>query len=283
MQEPARAEGGTDTRRLVLELAGAAAGIVVFVALVGGGVISARLKSLGLPIDSTLAVLPRETVLIAGVRVLSGGLVAALVVMLVLWVLRGRLRSVALYAVVLGLGVVPLLAFTLASGVTTGMAFASVAAALLAAGALVLVVVRSPTFGQLSVGIFVVVATLGGVLAFARAWDQPIALDFADVQLRDGGRTNGFLLGESASVLVLAPDVLYRTIGRTVAIPRSEVIDLRLSRVKQRATPIGPNPVSNFTVDVSRFPAARRKSEKVLQQTLLRIRLSAQWKYSPLI
>ena len=143
--------------------------------------------------------------------------------------------------------------------------------------------VRSPSFGQLSVGIFVVVATLGGVLAFARAWDQPIALDFADVQLRDGGRTNGFLLGESASVLVLAPDVLYRTIGRTVAIPRSEVIDLRLSRVKQRATPIGPNPVSNFTVDVSRFPAARRKSEKVVQQTLLRIRLSAQWKYSPLI
>jgi len=283
MQEPARAERGTDTRRLVLELAGAAAGILVFVALVGGGVISARLKSLGLPIDSTLAVLPRETVLIAGVRVLSGGLVAALVVMLVLWVLRGRLRSVALYAVVLGLGVVPLLAFTLASGVTTGMAFASVAAALVAAGVLVLVVVRSPTFGQLSVGIFVVVATLGGALAFARAWDQPIALDFADVQLRDGGRTNGFLLGESSSVLVLAPDVLDRTIGRTVAIPRNEVIDLRLSRVKKKATPIGSDPVSSFTVDVSRFPAARRKSEAVVQQTLLKIRLSAQWKHSPLI
>src|SRR3954468_3073647 len=93
----------TDTRRLVLELAGAAAGIVVFVALVGGGVISARLKSLGLPIDSTLAVLPRETVLIAGVRVLSGGLLAALVVILVLWVLGGRggrFRSAALYGIV---------------------------------------------------------------------------------------------------------------------------------------------------------------------------------------
>src|SRR3954452_18561907 len=128
MQEPARAQSGTrtDTRRLVLELAGAAAGIVVFVALVGGGVISARLKSLGLPIDSTLAVLPRETVLIAGVRVLSGGLLAALVLILVLWTIgsgagttlsRGnRLsRMVVIYVVVLGLGVVPLLAFTLAS------------------------------------------------------------------------------------------------------------------------------------------------------------------------
>src|SRR5215218_997255 len=195
MQEPARAEGGTDTRRLVLELAGAAAGIVVFVALVGGGVISARLKSLGLPIDSTLAVLPRETILIAGVRVLSGGLIAALVVILVLWVLGGGaplalprpgglLRPAVLYGIVLVLGVVPLLAFTLGSGVTTGMALASVAAALVAAGVLALVVVRSTTFGQLSVGIFVVVATLGGVLAFARAWNQPIALAFADVQLR---------------------------------------------------------------------------------------------------
>src|SRR3954451_5307828 len=283
----------TDTRRLVLELAGAAAGIALFVALVGGGVISARLHSLGLPIDSTLAVLPRETVLIVDVRVLSGGLVAALVIIVVLWTIRSgagptlsrgnRLSRVVLYVVVLGLGVVPLLAFTLASGVTTGMALASAGAALAATGVLVLVLRRAATFGQLCVGIFIVVATLGGVLAFARAWNQPIALDFADVQLRDGGRTNGFLLGESSSVLVLAPDVLDRTIGRTVAIPRNEVIDLRLSRVKKKATPIGSDPVSSFTVDVSRFPAARRKSEAVVQQTLLKIRLSAQWKHSPLI
>jgi hypothetical protein len=292
-QERASPEGGTqtDTRRLVLELAGAAAGIVVFVALVGGAVISARLHSLGLPIDSTLAVLPRETVLIAGVRVLSGGLIAALVVILVLWVLGrapmrcsdGLVRAVAVYVIVLVLGVVPLLVFTLASGVTTGMALASVAAALVAAGTLVLVVRRSPTFGHLAVGIIIAVATLGGALAFARAWDQPIALDFADVQLRDGGRTNGFLLGESSSTVVLAPDVLDRTIGRTVAIPRNEVIDLRLSRVKKKATPIGPDPVSSFTVDVSGFPRARQGSEKMIQETLLKIRLSAQWKYSPLL
>jgi hypothetical protein len=283
----------TDTRRLVLELAGAAAGIAVFVALVGGGVISARLHSLGLPIDSTLAVLPRETVLIAGVRVLSGGLVAALIIIVVLWTIGSgarptlsqgnRLSRAVLYVVVLGLGVVPLLAFTLASGVTTGMALASVGAALAATGVLVLILRRSATFGQLSVGILVVVATLGGVLAFARAWNQPIALDFADVQLRDGGRTNGFLLGESSSVVVLAPDVLDRTIGRTVAIPRDQVVDLRLSRLKKKAKPIGPDPVSSFTVDVSAFPRARRGSEHAIQQTLLRIRLSAQWKHAPLL
>src|SRR5262249_50680515 len=87
-QEPADGDGAPqgDTRQLVLQLAGAAAGIVVFVSLVGSAVIAARLHSLGLPIDSTLAVLPRESILIAGVRVLAGGLLAALVTVVVLWV-----------------------------------------------------------------------------------------------------------------------------------------------------------------------------------------------------
>src|SRR5215217_4583218 len=134
----------TDTRRLVLELAGAAAGIVVFVSLVGGAVISARLHSLGLPIDSTLAVLPRETVLIAGVRVLSGGLLAALLVLSLLWVLDRSGVSLRpdeapwwpslREAGVMVLAVAPLLAFTLDYGVTTSMALLSIAAAGAAAG-----------------------------------------------------------------------------------------------------------------------------------------------------
>jgi hypothetical protein len=295
-QEPANGDGAPkgDTRQLVLQIAGAAAGIVVFVSLVGSAVISARLHSLGLPIDSTLAVLPRESVVIAGVRVLSGGLVAALATIVVLWVLdryggtalrqgEATLRMVVLGTIVVLLAVTPLLAFTLASGVTGGMAIVSVVAALAAIGLLALILRRSANFAQLCLRLFFVVVTLGGVLAFARVWDQPIPLDFADVQLRDGGRTNGYLLGESSSVVVLAPDVLYRTIGRTVAIPRDQVTSLRLSRVKQKATPIGPSPVSDFTVDVSGFPPSKRSSEHDIQEKLLQIRLSAQWKYSPLI
>jgi hypothetical protein len=282
-----------DNRRLVLELAGAAAGIVVFVSLVGGAVISARLHSLGLPIDSTLAVLPRETVLIAGVRVLSGGLLAALLVLSLLWVLDrsgvSLRRDEAPWwpslreAGVMVLAVAPLLAFTLDYGVTTSMALVSIAAAGAAAGMVLLILRRSTNFGEMSVRLFVVVAALGGVLAFARVYDRPIALDFATVQLKDGGRTNGFLLGQSSAAIVLAPDVLKRTIGRTVAIPRDEVVNLQLSRVKPKVRPIGPNPVSRFTVDVSRIRSSLREREHDLQQRLLRIRLSAQWKYPPLI
>jgi hypothetical protein len=282
-----------DNRRLVLEVVGAAAGIAVFVSLVGGAVISARLHSLGLPIDSTLAVLPRETVVIAGVRVLSGGLLAALVVLSLLWVLDrsgvslrrdgARWWPSLREAGVLVLAVAPLLAFTLVYGVTTAMAILSVAAAGAAAGVLLLILRRSRNFGQLSVRLFVVVAGLGGVLAFARVYNQPIALDFATVQFKDGGRTNGFLLGQSSGVIVLAPDVLKRTIGRTVAIPRDEVVNLQLSRVKPKVRPIGPDPVSRFTVDVSRVKGSAREREHDLQEKLLRIRLSAQWKYPPLI
>jgi hypothetical protein len=272
---------------LVLELAGAAAGVVVLVSLVGAAVISARLHSLGLPIDSTIAVLPRESVVIAGVRALSGGLLAALGVLSLLWVLDrlgvSLLQAKTIWeAVVLVLAVVPLLVFTLGEGVTTSMAIVSLFAAGVAAGVLLLVLRRSSNFGQLSVRFLVVIAVFGGILAFGRVFNQPIALDFATVQLKDGGRTNGFLLGQSSTSIVLAPDVLRRTIGSTVAIPRDEVVNLQLSHATRKATPIGPNPVLRFRGDPARLIQRVPEKEQVLQR-LLNIRLSGQWKYPPLI
>ena len=274
-----------DNRRLVLELAGAAAGIVVFVSLVGAAVISARLDSLGLPIDSTLAVLPRETVVIAGVRALAGGLLFAVAVLSLLWVLdrlgvnlrrdKASRWPTLWEAGVLALAVVPLLAFNLGYGVTTLMVLLSLFASAVAVGVVLLILRRSSNFAQLSVRLLVAIAALGGVLAFARVYNQPIALDFATVQLRDGGRTNGFLLGQSSEAIVLAPDVLKQTIGHTVAIPRDEVVNLQLSRVEARVKPV-PNPV------LSRFAVGGSPKQHV-RQRLLNMRLSAQWKYPPLI
>jgi hypothetical protein len=273
-----------DNRKLLLELAGAAAGIVVFVSLVGGLVLSAQLHALGLPVESTVDVLPREAILAAGVRVLSTGLLAAMLVVLVLWLLNRTnvLRDEAVGAwwariavPVLGLG--PLLAYTLAQDLTTAMLALALAATALAAAVLVVVMGRAVGFGRLGTGLFAVVAMYGGALAFARAYSPPVSLAFADVQFKDGGRTNGFLLGQTADAVVLAPDVLGRTIGRTVAIQRSEVVDLRLSKVEKQVRPIGSDPVSLFTVD------HHDPRERARQQTLLRIKLSAQWKYPPLI
>jgi hypothetical protein len=278
------ADGADRTRDLVFQVAGAAAGIAVFVSLAGGAVTAARLHALGLPTDSTLAVLPREQVLVAGVRVLSVGLLAALLVAGILWLLNrtralggGPTNDLRILLGVPVLALAPLLIYTLVQPLTTAMLAVVLVTTAVAALVLVLVLRRPAGFGPLGWGFFAVVAVFGGILAFARAASPPVTLDFADVQLEDGGRTSGFLLGQSGSVVVLAPEVLNKTIGRTVAIERSQVVDLRISRVQRPVRPIGPEPVSRFTVDVD------EPDERALEQTLLKIKLSAQWKHPPLV
>ena len=271
-------------RDVLLQAASAAAGVAVFVTLVGGGVTAARLHALGLPIDSTLAVLPQQQILVSGVRVLSGGVASSLVVLAALWLLNPTehpeteaVSDARLLLLVPALAVVPSLAYTLAQPLAWSTRVVVVVAAAIAAFVLVLVMRRPSGFGPLRLGLFAVVSVFGAMLAFARAYTPPVKLDFADVQLKDGGRTNGYLLGQSGDIVVLAPDVLDKTIGRTVAIQRDQVIDLRISRVSRPVRPIGPQPVSGFTVAVA------DPHEHDLEQALLRIRLSAQWKYPPVI
>lgn len=273
-----------DTSRRLLELAGAAAGILAYVSIAGTALISARLYALGLPVDSTLAVLPRDQVVTAGVRALSLGVVAGLLVVLVLWVWHSMpmigddaVTDVRALVTVPLLAVAPLLAYTVRDGLTGRMVALTVAATAVAVVILALVTRRRVGFGRLRWGLFALIAVYSGVLAFARAYSPPVELDFADVQLKDGGRTNGFLLGQSSDSVVVAPDVLGRTTGRTVALQRSEIIALRISDVQRSTRPIGSEPVSRFTVDVA------DPKERAIQTTLLRVRLSAQWKYPPLL
>ncbi len=278
------AESANRTRDLVFQIAGAAAGIAVFVSLAGGAVTAARLHALGLPSDSTLAELPREQILVAGVRVLSGALFAGLLVAGVLWLLDqtqilkgGSTDDLWSLLGVPVLALAPLLFYTVLQPLTTAMLVVVVLATMIATAVLVLVMSRPSGFGPLGWGFFAVVAVFGGILAFARAYSPPVKLDFADVQFEDGGRTSGFLLGQSSNVVVLAPEVRNKTIGRTVAIERDQVVDLRISRVQRAVRPIGPQPVSRFTVDV------RDPTDRAIETTLLKIKLSAQWKFPPLV
>jgi hypothetical protein len=274
-----------DTPKLLFELAGAAAGILAYVSLAGSAIVSARLHALGLSFDSTLAVLPREQVAAAGVRTLSLGLAAGLAVALALWI-WGRVRVIddesavadrPGVAVLTGLSILPLLAYTLRDDPPFRMVALIVVATGLALTILVLVVRRPGGFGRLRWKLFALVAVYSAVLSFARAYSPPVDLAYADVQLRDGGRTSGYLLGQTSDSLVLAPDVLGRTIGRTVVLQRGDVVTLQISNVEHRARPIGPEPVSRFTV------YAQDPREHAIAQTLLRIRLSGRWKYPPLL
>src|SRR3712207_1634520 len=78
------ADGG-GAGRLLVQLAGAGAGILLFVYLIGGLVIRARMGALELPADSTVALISRETVVIAGARLLVVSLLVGLVGLAFAW------------------------------------------------------------------------------------------------------------------------------------------------------------------------------------------------------
>ncbi len=266
-----------DNRRLVLELAGAAAGVVVFVSLVGAAVISARLDSLGLPIDSTLAVLPRETVVIAGVRALSGGLLAALLVLSLLWVLDrlgvrvgrdgGSRWPTLLEAGVLVLAVVPLLAFTLVYGVTAWMVILSVFAAGAAAAVVLLILRLSSSFGQLSVRLLVVVAASRVAFSPSRASTTNRLRSTSPLSSsRTVDARTAFCSVSRPRRSCLLPTFSGGRSASTVAIPRDQVVNLQLSRVTRKVRPLGPNPMLRFRGDPARLKERVRRTEHVLAE-----------------
>jgi hypothetical protein len=288
---PERETPARESPNMLFQLAAGAAGIVAYVSIVGSAVISARLHALGVPVDSTLAVLPRDQILGTGIRVLSLGVAVGLFVMLVLWVLdevrthwRFRWlqpldRGVPGWAIAV-LAMTPLLTFAAWDGVQDWVAVTIVLVTVATAatlGVLVLVAL-SPDQRRRRWAFFAVIAAFGAVLAFARAYSPPVELDFADVQLEDGGRSTGFLLGQSSDSIVVAPDVMGMTIGRSVAFQRSKVVALHISNVQHKVRPIGADPVApNYEVDEA------NPEERAIKRRLLQIRLSVQWKYPPML
>lgn len=287
--DPETSDRGGPT--MLFQLAAGAAGIVAYVSIVGSAVISARLHALGVPVDSTLAVLPRDQILGTGIRVLSLGVAVGLFVMLVLWALdevrkHWRLRwlsaldgGVPWWAIAV-LAMAPLLTFAVWDGVQDWVAVTIVLVVVATAatlGVLVLIAL-TPNQARRRWMFFAVIAAYGAVLAFARAYSPPVELDFADVQLEDGGRSTGFLLGQSSDSIVVAPDVMGMTIGRSVAFQRSKVVALHISNVQHKVRPIGSDPVAPaYEVDEV------DPEERAIKRRLLQIRLSVQWKYPPML
>jgi hypothetical protein len=265
----------TETPRLLIELLGAAAGIIAFLYLVGGIVYRARLDALELPDDSTVALLSRETILIAGVRALAVPLGAALVALFVLWLLdlrespdeaagadKVQLARSPKAAVVLAL-IAALEIYALTQPFAWGAKLAVVAAGLVAFALSLLVLRETRDLKRANAGILILVALFGAVLAYERAGDPPVKLDWAVLHIKDGARTSGFLLGTSSEDVLIAPDVNGHTIDRVVAVPRDEVVDLRV----HSASEVSPLHSHGDTID----------------NRLSGIRGSTLWKYPPIM
>jgi hypothetical protein len=271
---------------LALQAVGAAAGIVAFVYLVGGLVIRARLGALDLPQDPTVSLIPRETILIAGARVLVPTFGLGLFVVALVWLLphdwitrdAPTTRYVVLSVSVAGV----LAAYALSLGAGHSFLLPALSVCVLCAFPLYVVCSRTENFAGRTAALFATIAVSGGAIALLRAHSLPVSLDFATVHLRDGARTNGFLLGRSQEAVVLAPDVLHRTIGRVVVLPARSVVALRLARSGLGAKPLKRiDPILTSRIHVGGTRIAK-SAEEALEQ-LRNIRESALWKYPPLM
>ena len=288
------ADSGTGSGRLLLELAGAAAGLLTFVYLAGGLVVRARLNALELPADATLPLMPRETSLFAGIRLLLPSLVLGAAVLFLLFLVGprgspGDWRKGRGFAVTLGataLVIVAVTIYVIAEPISDGRRAIAVVAALVTGALAVLVLRRSTSFRAMVAALFALVALLTGVMGYLRASDAPIALDFAVLHMKDGGRTSGFLLAQSSDAVLLAPAVENFTIGRVAAIPKADVVDLRVSRGPED----GVRPLRR-DVQVRRrvamydtLPAPPGRDQTLKSRLFLAdVRGSTLWKYPPIM
>jgi hypothetical protein len=300
MSEPRPAEAdqapreeGVGIARLALELVGLAAGIAVFVNYVGAFVVTAEFKALRLPSDSIVSLLPPETIIAAGLRLLIPSVILGIVVVALIGMLglcgvqRGAWLS-RISRVVLGIAaaviVVWVLARFLGEPVSAGKQRLGVAVAIAVAAMAALAVARGESLRGMGVTLFSLLALLTGTVGYLRASDPPVALDFAVLTMRDGGRTSGFLLGRSSDSVVLAPDADNRTISRVAVIPREDVIDLRVA-------PGPPGDVRPLSLDYPPVgaelprPTSSDRAVVVLrvQRYLAGVRGSTLWKYPPIM
>jgi len=224
--------GASESWHVILELAGAAAGIVALISLVGSGIMWARLHALNLPAARGVSLLPSQFLFSLGVNTLLVSMLVGLLAIGLLHVIRRALppdvRYVAAYILVLAVELLLLFAvFELP--LETPQRLLVVAAGVL--GGTLLAVAAATVRGvrRVSLGIFFLIAVLGGVLHFARNLGAPVKLDPAVILLKDGSLTSGAYIATTTDDVYIAPDLFGRTYGRLVAIPRGDVARISLS------------------------------------------------------
>lgn len=203
------------------ELAGAVAGVAFLIYFVGGLVTWQRLRTLGLAEEASVAALPREGLLVAGLLALKFPLIlglGALVFYLVLdavwrserrgavtrkrWSERWRQVAKAAPFALIGLLIVAVIVAGLYAG-RGALALAAVAGALAIAAGWATSRGRRPAF--VAYGVFFAVALTGGIVEYADIKRVPTHVEPAAVFL-DGVKdpVQGYFLAESSSFVYVA-------------------------------------------------------------------------------
>jgi hypothetical protein len=219
--------------RPLLDLAAASAGFVVLIQLVGRAVMWARFDAIGLPATQAVSLQPLEVLLANGAGALGVAIglgiaaVAALAALDRLLEPRVRRHGRAVLLAVLEL---ILVAAVLEQRASWGQRFVALGSGL-AAGAVfwALAQRKHMDFRRLVLAMFLLIAAVGGVLAFVRNSGPPARFPMVTVFLKDGSLTTGAYVALSSDDLYLAADSFNRTYGQLTAIPRAEVARFALS------------------------------------------------------
>jgi hypothetical protein len=264
----------------LLDVAAAAAGLLVLVGAVGRGVMWARYHAIGLPATTAVGLQSGDSLLAVGAGALAFagavGVVAVAGLYAIDWFLRptGMEREGRL--VLLAVLVLILVAAVLEVPATPGQRWLALGAGAAAAAVFVVLLARVHT-RRLALAMFLLIAAVGGVLAFVRNYGPPAKLPMATVWLKDGSLTTGAFIAMTSDTLYYAPDSLNRTYGQVTALPRSDIVRTAVS-APQDFRPAGRRPSTAI------LGGARSPSEELafnIDEYLANKANDAMWKYPP--
>jgi hypothetical protein len=231
--------------QVLIALAGAATGIVIVVYLIGGVVVWERLHALRLSANQAVAPLPRNLLLINGVRALAWPVVLALTAAGLVTLIARLFRSavpgvfaasaVLLVACVAGVVVLAVL-WTWQSAVFLGTLGFVVVLAITAADR------KGFAIGRVALGAAMAVAAVIVVVEVIDIATLPVRLEYATVRFTDEAATRGMegregmggiYIGATSDAVYLAP--LAPTCnkylaGRIVALPQRDIAELDVYR-----------------------------------------------------
>jgi hypothetical protein len=232
-----RPEAGNDPPwEVLVVLAGAATAIVLFLYLIGGAIIWTRLHVLGLPANHGVAPLPRELLLVVGVRALAWPLVLGLLAIAAIQSVSPRLPpppwtavSKALLAVVLALYVASLVIAAIYLTVQQ-VIFLSAFGVLVGVG-VTLASRNLVGLRKAGVAVFLSMVAVGVIVEANDIYQLPVRLEYADVHFTTGKEVKGFLIGVTADTVYLAPNKGCHVMHHILAVSRQDVraIDIHSS------------------------------------------------------
>jgi hypothetical protein len=279
--------------KIAVELLGALAGVVIVVSLVGGLVLAARLHALGLPIDATVALLPKNALLVAGIHAVALGFVLAVVVLVAIHAIdpvtrrasRGRRRLLTDLLILLVV-VVPVALPVLLEPLTRAQRLGLVAVAVLVSGLALLAVHIASSYRQLAYVLAALVLLLAAALHSAGEWLAPTEMDFVSIRMTSGDTTDGYYLAGDGSTIFIVPNVGTRSIRVITALPRGDISSIDLLREDTPIRPIGTELsealIGRFA-SPSRLPRERKARRDELQAYAAEIRSDGMWRFPPIV